>query len=96
MSAPVPGSALRDHVWELARDVGMLRRRFASNEYAWTGVWLCDRIAGRVASIDLMLRPSAAELVAWTYPGDQETIEEAIRLVDDHWSRLQAQMGGRP
>lgn len=85
--------ALVVRVWELAGDVGRLRRRVepgSSLEH------LCDRLSSNVAAIDIMLRPTAAELVAWNAPGDEEAIAEALRLVDDHWRLLQTRLGMKP
>lgn len=80
--------ALAGRVEELARDVGVLRRRFASNGDAWTGGYLADRIADTVEDVHAMLHPTAAELVACTYPGDAATIDAAIDVVDARAGRL--------
>ena len=82
--------ALLGSVWDLAGDVGRLRRRCepgSSLEHA------ADRLAGHVESLDLMLRPSAAELVAWNAPGDDEVVDEALRIVDERWRALQSRLG---
>jgi hypothetical protein len=78
---------------ELARDVGYLRRRFASNETAWSGAYLADRIAAQVERLDVIARPSAAQLIAWTYPGDDETIEAALDQVDCDRARIRSLLG---
>jgi hypothetical protein len=79
----------------IADDVGRLRRRFRSND-GWTGEYIADRIAGNILNLAGMLGPSAAELVAQTYPGDPETVEEALRLVDEHDRQLRARLGEKP
>lgn len=88
-------AVLADRVWELAGDVGRLQRRFASSDDELSA-YLAARIAAHVSSIDLMLRPTAGELVAWNAPGDDEAVEEALRLVDEHWRQLQTRLGARP
>jgi hypothetical protein len=90
----------------LADDLGRLRRRFAEND-AWTEavglsgqppryeVFILDRIAGHVEVIDTLLRPTAAQIAAMWAAGDEDAIEEAIRLVDAHARELHSRMGGR-
>jgi hypothetical protein len=87
--------ALRLRLDELADDVGRLRRRFASNENAWTGDYIADRIAGHVESLVLMVEPSAAEIACCWAPGDDEAVDEAIRIVDERWDRLLWRLRGR-
>lgn len=86
-------SVLHVRLEELAADVGRLRRRFASNEDAWTGSYIADRIAGNVEALHCIITPSAGELVAWTAPGDEEAVEEAVRLVDEWWRQLRSRLG---
>lgn len=75
---------------ELAADIGRLRRSLEPD----TGIGhLADRIAGRVETLASMLRPSAGELVASTFPGDAETIAAAIDLVDAQARRTRTQLG---
>ncbi len=52
---------------ELARLVGMLRRRFASNADAWTGGYLADQAAGHIEVLHGMLVPTAAERYRTNY-----------------------------
>jgi hypothetical protein len=92
---PVNGAllgVLLARLWELAADIGRLRRRCepgSSLEH------VADRIANHIAVIDTMLRPTAAELVAWNTPGDEEAIDEALRQVDLHAQQLAGRLGGR-
>jgi hypothetical protein len=81
---------LRLRIAELAADVGRLRRRFASNENGWTSAYIADRMAGHVEALHCLATPSAAELVAWTAPGDEDAIDEAIQIVDERWRRLRS------
>jgi hypothetical protein len=86
-------AVLLARVWELAEDVGRLGRRIDPDSSASFSV---DRIASHVHAIDRMLRPTAAELVAWSAPGDDEAVDEALRIVDEQYRRLRQRMGGRP
>jgi hypothetical protein len=93
----VSAQALREHVLrlridELAGDVGRLRRRFSSNGDELSA-HLADRIASHVEALHGIVMPSAGELVAWTAPGDEEAVEEALRLVDEWWRRLEHRLG---
>lgn len=80
--------ALLGRLDKLARDVGTLRRRFASNEDAWSGSYLADRLASNVEVIAGMVQPSAAEIAACVFPGDDATIDAAIEHVDLRTQRL--------
>jgi hypothetical protein len=79
-------------VLELADDVGRLRRRDDPELSAAQSV---DRIAGHVLSLYWMLVPSAAQLAAEMYPGDDDAVDEALRIVDEHDARLRHCKGGR-
>jgi hypothetical protein len=92
---PSGRTALRYQLLALAHDVGMLRRRFASNETAWTGRYIADSIADHVEILDRMVGLSAGELAACWAPGDDEAVEEAIRIVDERWRQLQYRLGSR-
>lgn len=81
--------ALRLRVDELAVDVGRLRRHAQPES-----THHLDRVAGHVAATHGMVNPSAAELVAWTAPGDEDAIAEALRVVDEEWLTLRGQLGG--
>jgi hypothetical protein len=85
-------AVLLARVWELADEVGRLSRRIDPDSSASFSV---DRIASHVYAIDGMLRPTAAELVAWSAPGDDEAVDEALRIVEEHYRRLRRRMGGR-
>src|SRR5262245_45827923 len=86
-----PRSALLAMVEAIAEDVGRLRRRFASNESAWTGVYLVERLAGNVESLDVMISTPAAELYRdfLAYCGDEElALEESLAVVDRRAAEL--------
>ena len=83
---------LRARIDELAAEVGRLRRR-AEPESSLAH--LADRLVGHVESLAAMVEPSAAELVAWTAPGDDEAVIEALRIVDDRRARLRVRLGYR-
>jgi hypothetical protein len=76
--------------WELAGDIGRLRRRLEPESSAG---FTAARIAHQVACIDTMLRPSAAEIVGQSAPGDPDAIDEALRIVDEHDRRMRARLG---
>ena len=82
--------ALLDRIERLARDLGYLRRRFASNEAAWTGEYLADRLAGHVQSLDAMLHASAGELVR-----QGVDVEQALALVDRRGAEIRWLLGDR-
>lgn len=83
---------LRARVDELATEVARLRR-YAEPETSLA--FLADRMSGHVESLAAMLEPSAGELVAWTAPGDDEAVREALRIVDERRARLRARLGYR-
>jgi hypothetical protein len=85
-----------DVVDELARDVGTLRRRFASNGDAWTGAYIADRLAANIEAVDVMLQPSAAELAAIVAPGDPDAIDAALEHVARRSRELRRQLGKTP
>lgn len=84
--------AFRARLDELAADVGRLRRRVEPDSSL---AFLADRIARHVESLHLLTTPSAGEIVSTTYPGDDETVEEAIRLVDARSARLRGLLGSK-
>lgn len=85
--------ALHNRLDQLASDVGRLRRRFEPES---SDGWLCERIAGHIEALVVMLEPTASQLAATTAPGDQDAITEAIRLVDERHSQLRNQLGAQP
>jgi hypothetical protein len=93
--------AIARAVDQMAGDLGRLRRRFDSND-GWSGLWLVDRLAGHVLTLDGVVCASAGELVAWTYPGDPETADAAIEVVERHAHDQRTRLGlpepctGRP
>jgi len=68
-------------LYELAADIGRLRRRYPGDH-------ILDRAATHVETLALMLEPCAAQLAACTAPGDEAAIVEAIRCVDDRHRQL--------
>lgn len=87
--------ALVAQVEALARDVGLLRRRFASNEHAWTGEYITERLAATVETLHLFAAPTAAELAAAAYPGDDGAADAALVLVDRRALTLRRLLGDR-
>jgi hypothetical protein len=75
---------------ELAADLGRLRKRLDPESSAY---WTWVRCADAVLSLDLMLHSSAAQIAAWTYPGDDAAVQEAIRLTDERCDRLARTLG---
>jgi hypothetical protein len=90
---PSGRAAIQHRLLALARDVGTLRRRFASNENAWTGAWAAERIADHVETLDVMVGLSAGQIVACSAPGDADAVEEALRIVDERQRTLRARLG---
>lgn len=85
--------ALHNRLDQLATDVGRLRRRFPVES---SDGWLCERIAGHIEALIVMLEPTAAEIAAYAYPGDPQAVGEAIQLVDARARELHHQLGARP
>ena len=83
-------AALQARVDELAADLGRLRRRL---EPGSSLAYLGERLAGQVETLDVMLRPSAGQLVSWTFPEDAETVEAAIEQVDRERARIRQLLG---
>jgi hypothetical protein len=75
----------------LADDIRRLRRRFASNENAWSGVYIADRLASHLDALDALLEPCAAEFVAAGFD-----VDEALGIIDRHADELWRRLGGRP
>jgi len=82
--------AVRGLVDAIATDVGRLRRRYQAiaGAEAWTSSWTIDRIASHVETLDIVLRPSAAELALAAFPGDDDAIAAAIEHVDREAARI--------
>lgn len=76
---------LMDRVDALAADVGRVRRRVEPDSSL---AYLVDRIADHVEWLDVMLQPSAAELAAYVYPGDDEAVDAALEAVDRRAARV--------
>ncbi len=74
---------------QLADDIGRLRRR-ATSDY---DKHLVDRLAAKVEAIAFIVYPTAAEVAQQTYPGDEETIRQAIVEVDARTRRLEERLG---
>jgi hypothetical protein len=85
--------ALHNRLNELATDTGRLKRRLdpASGAY-----WISERIADHIEAITSMVEPTAAELAAWTAPGQDEAIAEAIAIVDARYRSLQQRLRREP
>ena len=71
---------------QLAADIGRLRRRHPDD-------WLIDRISDHIETLASMLEPTAAQLAAWTAPGDEAAVTEAIRIVDERAQKLRRLLG---
>lgn len=80
----------QERILELAADVGRLRRRLEPDSSC---AHLAARIACHVESLDAMLRPSAGEIVAWTYPDDAATVEAVLEVTAAHCDRLRGLLG---
>jgi hypothetical protein len=79
--------ALLYRINALAGDLGQLRRAGSSPAY------LVDRIAAHIESLDVMCRPTAADLLrAW----DSDSPEKALRLTDRRSAQLRRLMGEEP
>ena len=72
---------------ELATDVGRLRRRLTLDADS-SAAHALDRIAGHVESLDLMLHPSAGDLVR-----RGAGVDAALREVDARLGRLRRVLG---
>jgi hypothetical protein len=101
VSAPlVPvlrGDALRALAYKAeraAREVGLFRRRVQADPELERFVYLADRLALDLEWVLLILAPSAGELVAWTYPGDTESVAAAIEAVDNWDEERRRLLGG--
>ena len=91
----------RQREWQLRRrldllvdDVGRLRRRVACTDPESSLNHLAARIGGHVEVVVSFFEPTAAELVACTFPADDETVREALRIVDDRHRSLSYRIGG--
>lgn len=82
----------RNRVDELARDVGHLRRALEPDTIA---AYRAERVAGHVQTLATALEPTAAEIVAVTFPGDEHTALAAIDHVDKRDWRLRHLLGER-
>ena len=83
--------ALVGQVEQLATDVGHLRRRIDAESSA---AFVVDRIASVVEWLYDAVQPCAAELVACTFPGDDETADAAIEHVEQRTHRVRSLLGG--
>lgn len=73
-SAPI---ALKYQIEHIAADVGRLRRRFVSND-GWSGLYIVERIAHGLETVDGILHADAAELVRV----HDFTVDQALAAVD--------------
>lgn len=92
MTSPLLRLAVFQRIDLIATEVGRLRRRAATDT---TGCAL-DRLARHVESLDLMLRPSAAEIAACACPGDADAVAQAIKVVDARSRELRRLLGEDP
>jgi hypothetical protein len=60
------------------------------DSYAWH---LLDRIGGHVEVLDAMFSPTAAEILAWSCPGDDEAVDAALAAVDSRVRMLRSLLG---
>lgn len=79
-------AAQTQQLHEIAADIGRLRRRHPDD-------YIVDRLAKNLEQLAQMLGPSAAQIALWTYPGDEATITEAIRVTDERFGRLRCLLG---
>lgn len=84
---------LLEQVTRLATDIGHLRRATETDTLA---AWRLERIAGHIETLALCVTPSAADLVARTYPGDDATVTAALEHVDREHDRLRRLLGDKP
>lgn len=94
-SAPI---ALRMQLERAAADVGRLRRRFASNEHSWSGLYLVERIALALETVDAILHADAAELQRefFCICGDDDlATEEALAVIDRRVTEFRRLLGER-
>lgn len=75
---------------ELATDIGRLRRRALPGS---SDQHLVDRLTAHVQALHALLEPTAAQLAAETFPGDEETIQLAIQEVDARARWLRERLG---
>jgi hypothetical protein len=91
------GDRLRAHagrVERAAREVGRWRRRIAADPELERFRFLVDRVACEIEGALLDLTPSAGELVAWTYPGDDQAVAAALDVVDKRAAQVRHLLGG--
>lgn len=77
---------------ELARDVGRLRR-YVSGDY---GMHLLDRIAGRVETLDVLVRPTAAAIYQENLDygaSEDKALVMALAGIDDPARELRRLLG---
>lgn len=81
---------LRNRLDQLADDVGRLQRRVDPESSLHHVVAL---VACHVEALYGFVDPTAAELAAWTAPGDDQAVLEALRLVDVRTESLRHRLG---
>ena len=84
--------AMTSRLYELADVLGRFRRQL-NPEPDGLIEWRLNLAAGHVEALIGMIEPTAAEIVAFTYPGDDEATAEALHIVDARHARLRAQLG---
>jgi hypothetical protein len=74
----------------IAEDVGRLMRNI---EPGTAPGYAVERLAGNVEAAALMLQPTAAELVACSFPDDADAVDAAIDFVDERSRNLRRLLG---
>jgi hypothetical protein len=78
-----------------AREIGRARLRVNADPELARFRFVWDRIARYHESALLLLTPSAAELAAWTYPGDDAAADAAIEVVWRRGDQIRSRLGDR-
>lgn len=87
--------ALTATIERAATEVGRFRRRVHADAQLARFVYLADRLANELELALRILAPTAAELVACTYPDDDETADAAIEHVDRRAKEIRNLLGDR-
>ncbi len=93
------GPALLARLEALAADVGRLRRRFASNDDAWTGAYVVDRIAQHVECLDSWFSATAADIYSENLihgASEDEAVAHAFAVVDKRARHIRGLLGEEP
>ncbi len=96
MTSALLTRAVAERIDLIATEVGRLRRRVATDMPGTTTGFALERLARHVESLDLMLRPSAAEIAACAAPGNDDAVAQAIEVVDARSRELRRLLGEVP